>query len=203
MRQCESPGLNPEAAKEQAKRREFWEEPTSLRKGLGGGALEAGLPGKGRPHGSSLYGREVGGREEARPRQRAGFQIPNLEGTRRGLRWFSPRLPLSEPRRRRQRRWRRRISSHTGRACCPAEVAAAISSRPGPWAPCATRVMRTEAEAAGQPLEPGQCLSNGPCPHRGNRGWDSALELGRVWPLDLGPSAASAWRGSFWWTLAR
>lgn len=42
MRQCESPGLNPEAAKEQAKRREFWEEPTSLRKGLGGGASGEG-----------------------------------------------------------------------------------------------------------------------------------------------------------------
>lgn len=84
----------------------------------------------------------------------AGFQLPDLEGIRRGLRRPSHRLPGSEP------RWRRRrTSALTGRARCPAEVAAAISSRPGPWAPCATRVMRTEAEVAGQPLEPGQCLS--------------------------------------------
>lgn len=154
---------------EQANGGSFGRRPRRYGRAFGGGDREGrGFRGRGGPHGSSLYGREVGGREEARPRQRAGFQISALEGTRRGLRWPSPRLPHSEPRRR--RRWRRPISPHTGCACCPAEVAAAISSRPGPWAPCATRVMRTEAEAAGQPLEPGQCLSKGPCPHRGNRG---------------------------------
>lgn len=104
----------------------------------------------------------------------AGFQRPDLEGIRRGLRRPRHRLPGSEPRWPRRRR--RRNSTLTGRALRPAEIAAAISSRPGPWAPCATRVMRTEVEAAGQPLEPGQCLSKGE-----PRG-DSALELGRVWP---------------------
>lgn len=47
----------PEAAKEQAKRREFWEEPTSLRKGLGGGALEGrGFRGRGGPTGLLFMG---------------------------------------------------------------------------------------------------------------------------------------------------
>jgi hypothetical protein len=114
--------------------------------------------------------RSGGGREEAWLMEGAGFQRPDLEGIRRGLRRPSHRLPGSEPRwRRRRRRRRRRNSALTGRARCPAEVAAAISSRPGPWAPCAIRVMRTEAEAAGQPLEPGQCLSSGPCLQPGER----------------------------------
>lgn len=102
----------------------------------------------------------------------AAFQ--DLEGTRRGLRRPSRRLPDSEPRRR-----RRRSCTHTGRACCPEEVAATVSSRLGPWAPCATWVMRTEAEAAGQPLEPGQCLSKGLALIGGTEG-DSALEPRRV-----------------------
>lgn len=118
-----------------------------------------------------------------------GFQRPDLEGIRRGLRRPRHRLPGSEPRWPRRRR--RRNSTLTGRALRPAEIAAAISSRPGPWAPCATRVMRTEVEAAGQPLEPGQYLSKGE-PRGGLR-----PRAGQgLAACDLGSSAASAQPGA-------
>lgn len=174
------------------------EDQTSLGAGLGGGAREEAGPGEeaGLPENVAVQdprvalSGEVGGREEAWLIEWAGFHVPDLEGTGRGLRRPSHRLPVSEARRR-----RRRNSARAGRARCPAEVAAATSSRPGPWEPCATRVMRTEAEAAGQPLEPGQCLSKGLALTGGTEG-DSALEPGWVWPRDLGQSAASAQPGA-------
>lgn len=119
-------------------------------------------------------------------REGRGLGIPDLRRLGRGLGRSSRRLPFSLLRRR-----PRRNSTRTGRAPGPAEAEATARAGPGPWAPCAAGVMRTEAEAAGSQLEPGQCLCEGQTLTLGTEG-DTALEQRRVWPRDLGPTAAPA-----------
>nr|XP_031530566.1 protein GUCD1 isoform X4 [Vicugna pacos] len=92
-------------------------------------------------------------RRRSRGRGRAGR---GLEGPGRGLGWPSSRLLFSPPywRWRWRWQWRRRNPARTGPAPAPAEAKAAAGAGPGPWEPRAARVMRTEAEAEGPPLEP-------------------------------------------------
>uniref|UniRef100_A0ABI7Z503 Guanylyl cyclase domain containing 1 n=5 Tax=Felidae TaxID=9681 RepID=A0ABI7Z503_FELCA len=81
----------------------------------------------------------------------------SLEGAGRGLGRPCHRLLFSPPRWRWQwrRQRRRRNLTRTGPTPAPVEAEAAAGAGRGPWAPRAARVMRTEAEAAGPPLEPG------------------------------------------------
>uniref|UniRef100_H0X7J7 Guanylyl cyclase domain containing 1 n=3 Tax=Otolemur garnettii TaxID=30611 RepID=H0X7J7_OTOGA len=78
-------------------------------------------------------------------------QIRDLERQGRGLGRPSRRFAFSLL----LWRWRRKSSTRSGRSPAPAVTEAVARSGPGPWAPCAARVMRTEAEAAGPTLEPG------------------------------------------------
>lgn len=166
--------------------------------GLGGASGEPGGEGVRGPGGQGRGSREPGPLATRRAeipspgawrRRSRGGAGRGLEGPGRGLGRPSRCLPFTPARW--CWRWLPRNPARTGPAPAPVKAEAAAGSGPGPWEPPAARVMRTEAEAAGPPLEPGQCSSRAQLSLRGTGG-DPALARGRVRPRDLGPTAAAA-----------
>lgn len=123
-------------------------------------------------------------------------RVRGLEGPGRGL--GRPSCPGSFS----LRRWRWPRWNPTGAGPAPALAEAEAAARPGSWAPRAARVMRTEAEAAGSLLEPGQSLPQGPALNPGNER-DSALAragsgratLGRLPPQSSRKALGETWPG--------
>lgn len=113
-------------------------------------------PAKGRPERGECPRRADRGGGD--PEERAGGRPAWGPGAGRGGAWGRSRLPPLLPPGRWC--WRPGKPARAGRALSsPVDARAAAGAGPGPWEPRAARVMRTEvdAEAAGPPLEPGQC----------------------------------------------
>eukprot|EP00070_Physeter_catodon_P034696 XP_028341590.1 protein GUCD1 isoform X2 [Physeter catodon] len=150
------------AEAELARGRASGEPAFAERPGLGGASGEPGGEGVRGPGGEGWGSREPGplatGRAEipslgAWRRRSRGGAGRGLEGPGRGLGRPSCCLPFTPARW--CWRWLPRNPARTGPASTPVKAEAAAGSGPGPWEPPAARVMRTEAEAAGPPLEPG------------------------------------------------
>lgn len=113
-------------------------------------------PGKGRPERGECPRRadRGSGDPEERPGGRPAWEPEAVRGGAWGRHRLPPLLPPG------RWCWRPGKPARASRALSsPVDARAAAGAGPGPWEPRAARVMRTEvdAEAAGPPLEPGQC----------------------------------------------